>query len=146
MFDTTVIAENKWMAYGNPNIQKKWDGSCYFASLLADNDTKCCLGFEAEQCGIPLSRMTRCTQPSCMAHAQYEGKLLNEDLRAIVPHLVDSTGTDTGFSKDAMRINDNKEITYTQKKKALTKLWREQGWKLIFVKTVAEMKRKINEC
>lgn len=136
MFSTTVIAEDIWSAYGNPNVEKRLD----YIQLLGDNGLQDCLGFEAEQCGITRENLLGVTEPA----------QLSIDSDASTKHLFNSRPghntafSNTKFSNDAIAINNDTFIGYRAKKRKLKKLWESKGWKLIFVHTVAQMNRIIN--
>lgn len=128
MSDTTVIAEETWNCFGNPNIPK----TVFYASrLLDDKGLQCCLGFECEQCGVARKDILNRYTPFWLAGRS----------RTEVAHLL----TGSGFASKAMQINDNAKMSYKEKKQKLIELWAEYGWTLVFVKTVRGMKRKLKQ-
>ncbi len=159
MFSTTVIAEKKWYTFGNPHLDINWEDENfeYVAALLMTEDldepipasaigTQCCLGFESVQCGIPLKNLGTASMPEGII-VDYDdyNETAAEIRHRLIPHLVSKNNKPTSFSSRAAAINDNEEMTYENKKKAMQELWAKQGWKLIFVLTVTEMRRKIKE-
>ncbi len=160
MFSTTVIAENKWYAWGNPHLGLDWEEEIleYSAALWVTDpdagdaafDTQCCIGFESEQCGIARKYLDNVGMPEdiTLPYDDYDDDDPDSEpddaLKDLLPHLVNDKCRATRFSRKATRINDNR-MKYEDKKKALVNLWAEQGWKLIFVLTVTEMRCKIKE-
>lgn len=134
MRSTTVIAEKAWNTCKNPNTPESKPGF-NFTRLLNSRGLQCCLGFECEQCGVPRSAIWGRPTPCGIAD--------KSDL-AKVPHLL-GRGGNSAFACEAIDINDSAFLSHKAKKAKLKALWAEQGWKLIFVKTVAQMKRKIKE-
>lgn len=133
MSDTTVIAEEAWNCYGNPNIPNPKD---HKSSLLNYAGQRCCLGFECEQCGIGPADILGVTIPGVI-----KGRYRSE-----IWHLAnESMSGYTDFSGSAMVINDHMDMSYETKKKELVELWAEYGWTLVFVKTVRGMNRKLKQ-
>ncbi len=133
MYSTTVIDESHWLARGNPNIPEQ--NRAGDSELRDGNGLQCCLGFECTQCGIDPSDIFGVGMPAS----------LSDHLQSRISHLIDEGCVNSQFCQNAARLNDDIDMKYAAKKTALIKLWRSQGWKLIFVKTEAALRRKIKE-
>ncbi len=144
MYSTTVIAENKWYAWGNPHLGLEIPVR-YRANLLNEDGSQCCLGFESEQCGIHRDDLLSIGLPHQLSDNSGDIlELIPHLLKDLYPVISDTTKSlSSRFADQAININDDRDMAYEVKKKALVNLWAKHGWKLIFVLTVAEMNRKI---
>lgn len=142
MYDVTVIAEDIWETFGNPKHPKV--NIFQYAPELLNHKTKrqCCLGFEAEQCGVPREDLTYVTSPHGIGKSQ-QNKIVHLVTKSMTGSY--SSQVSTRFSEDAMSINDHSTMKYADKKRKLKALWKAQGWRLIFVQTVDEMKQLVKK-
>lgn len=111
---TITIDESKWIC---------WDHGEGFVRLENKLGFKCCLGFATEQ-----------LKPGVSIKDHFEPM----DMCKKIPKLTILKGgmyLNTPFASKAMKINDDCSITYSERKKQLRALFKENGLRLVFKKS-----------
>ena len=109
-----AIDRSKWKR-GSPNSHDTY--------LLDDDGKMCCLGFYALACGVDEESIRNKTEPDAL---EFEIPGLSyEDEEAI-------TIRNTGFTQNAIPINDSKTMGGAEREEALIRLFKEDGRKLTF--------------
>jgi 3-methyladenine DNA glycosylase Mpg len=98
--------------------------------LFDDHGARCCLGFVASQCGVADSVLLNVAPPRDIKPfevlQQLDG-LLTRPAREYV-----RDWTDSALADDAMRINDDADITDAERETSLSFLFAEHGYALRF--------------
>lgn len=98
--------------------------------LYRHKDRKmCCLGFYLRSCGLPVKDLTGRKSPFDLPGVPDEAKWLN--LANLLPDGAKWRKTFNVVNK-LMRINDTDDLPEKQREKQISKLFREQGVKVVF--------------
>lgn len=93
--------------------------------LLRKDGRQCCLGFVAEQRGVPREHLLDVLEPEDLpGHALIEGLLVSGDCDG---------SRNSALSSNAMVINDDHTIDDAERERLLTALFAEHGCALEFV-------------
>jgi len=117
MKDTLTIDRAKWRTATSGKGDTR---------LLNEEGFMCCLGFRCNQMGIPKKELLNKTSPSDLY------------MNWGIPDLIDMEfwkGIDfnTDFSNEAIRINDNSEITSEEREKKIKEHFKTKDIEVVFI-------------
>jgi hypothetical protein len=99
--------------------------------LLDNKGCMCCLGFVSEQCGVPRDALMLHATP-CRTSAKF-------DLQGFLTELRERSWADEPFwgntrlAGDAMEVNDNENLTDSERERELVAIFGGHGYELEFV-------------
>lgn len=104
--------------------RKKWlrgEGSEYSSLLRTEDGKMCCLGFLGLACGGTKKQIESCDSPAGTYGPKWPSALLHPD-----------TGLDSTTCEELMKVNDNEDLTDTERESRLKKIFKEIGIKVVF--------------
>ena len=115
---------------GDEGVNKHGTGS----SLLLNADGfMCCLGQMSSELGCPHAALLRIGTPETIFNVQP-----SEEVEKLLPKFkgvfLDVEGNDSELTNQAMRINDNIELTHQQREDALIKLFTKYNHEIVFTR------------
>lgn len=119
-----VIKRHMW---ATPKNIEKWNDdhpdNPFASSVLVDGSSgqRCCLGFIAVACGVPLAQCKDRGNPSDL------------DYRPAIAPLASEVGRNSDLSEKAILINDNADISDKKREQRLLKLFADSPYELKFV-------------
>lgn len=144
------------MKYQLTIVRSRWANPSYDnalqdhgeSQLLNDRDCMCCLGFAMEKAGFPRDAIHDTATPEGLPRELYDGlpPAAREFAKLFVVETEvehdDGYGTalnsypalgDTGFTRDAIHINDASHLSLGEREEKLTALFAEHDVALVFV-------------
>jgi hypothetical protein len=115
MTDILKINRSKWRT-GSNGFDKTGQGS---AALLNREGYMCCLGFRCHQLGIPKKDLLGCEFPESTGWQ-------------VIPDLLTTKGSNTVFTEEAAEINDNTEMSRTQREQRIKEHFAKKKIKVVF--------------
>lgn len=136
---TLVIDRSKW-GCGSVKKRELFKIMGKTAMLNSKTGKMCCLGFDAVACGVSKEHLKDVGEPCDVADVIAESineKIQNERPDDYLYHVdipgLTRDGNNTGFSDDAIGVNDDNEITQEEREQQLISLFKKKGTVLSFV-------------
>lgn len=120
-----VIQRSKWLT---PDKMRISETSDYISMLLdtKNNDLMCCLGFYCVEAGCSKDKIADIGTPGML-------RMLIPGLTTHPDDMLPGLYISTNFTSSAMTINDNEDISNTEREQQLIELFRQEGITLSFI-------------
>jgi hypothetical protein len=122
-----VVDRSRWRSgrYGKYATGKLGVNGLASTFLLDENGSMCCLGFVAQQCGVPKKALLEANAPRVLDWVHKA---------TTTPALIQSDGfTETSLTKTAIGINDNTKIDRKTREKRLKAVFKKHGYSIEFI-------------
>lgn len=110
--DYLIIDRSKWRTGGDHNFFKSIQSMTGKGDtqLLNDQGFMCCLGFRCHQMGVPKKELLNMATPDCLNDWDIPDLLTTSPLGTVI---------DSKFTTEAIRINDNPDISSKEREKQI---------------------------
>jgi hypothetical protein len=146
--DTIVVDYKRWIAVDICEFFDKKKEQIPMSCLLNPSNNKmCCLGFAAQQSGVPVRHLRNVAMPDVLMSEERfaETRGYDDHTKYFISSLVVGKSIrNTQLAKEAARVNDNTCVTIQYKMTQLYDLFKKHKKTILFKNVPKNVKTKVN--